>query len=181
MTDSKSCEKCGNSFRPSAHDVKRGFGKFCSRSCARQVERRTPDQAFWARVSKTETCWFWTGAKLPRGYGNFAARGSRIYAHRHSYEIHIGLVPEGQFVLHRCDEPSCVNPEHLFLGTHNDNMKDMRVKKRGTPWKKLDEESVREIRHLALTTSLAALAARFSVSAVAIGKVVSRKSWKHVP
>ena len=160
-------------------DVRRGLGKFCSRACQASRERRSPEEAFWLRVNKTETCWMWTGAKIPRGYGNFLCQRKRVYAHRYSYEIHIGPITEGLFVLHRCDQPACVNPEHLFLGTHLDNMRDMRIKGRA-PSTKLSAEDVLQIRELSKTLTPAEIAMRFTVSDTAIRKILTRRSWDHI-
>jgi len=75
---------------------------------------------------KPETgCWLWTAACNPDGYGNFYINGSTIGAHRVSYEIHIGEIPRGIHVLHTCDVTNCVQPGHLYLGTHAYNMADM--------------------------------------------------------
>ena len=91
------------------------------------------EQRFWKKVSKTDTCWFWTGKKRPNGYGCIqeAGKGSKtLSSHRVSYEIHNGKIPDGLVVMHSCDNPSCVNPEHLSLGTHRENNADMIAKGR---------------------------------------------------
>lgn len=84
-------------------------------------------------VDASTGCWKWAGSTVNGGYGMInAGRGAgNILAHRASYAIHVGEIPDGMLVLHRCDNPSCVNPKHLFLGDHNDNMKDMARKGRG--------------------------------------------------
>jgi hypothetical protein len=84
---------------------------------------------FWSYVFKTEECWLWLGAKN-QGYGVLSLRGKFIYAHRFSYEIQRGIIPEGLYVLHHCDVRACIRPDHLFLGTHLDNLRDMVAKKR---------------------------------------------------
>lgn len=87
---------------------------------------------FWARVDTTGDCWTWTGRLNEHGYGQtpFTSAGTRK-AHRVSWMIHNGAIADGLCVCHRCDTPSCVNPAHLFLGTHLDNMRDMASKGRG--------------------------------------------------
>ena len=82
-------------------------------------------QRFWEKVQKKSGgCWTWLGAKNNQGYGNFNVGGKFERAHRIAYCLSIGEVPAGLFVLHHCDNPSCVNPKHLFLGTQKDNMQD---------------------------------------------------------
>ena len=86
---------------------------------------------FWLKVDKTEDCWLWTLWKNDKGYGKYAPYGGEIrLAHRYAYELTFDAIPDGLFVLHRCDTPACVRPDHLFLGTHRDNMDDMVAKGR---------------------------------------------------
>ena len=78
-------------------------------------------------------CWEWRASKVTSGYGQIKGQapfGKRLKAHRVSYEIHKGPIPDGMFVMHTCDNPGCVNPDHLRAGTHSDNMRDMASKKR---------------------------------------------------
>jgi hypothetical protein len=79
---------------------------------------------FWTRVYKTDTCWFWIGTLSKRGYGWFGIRKQPMAAHRVSWIAHFGEIPDGLEVLHKCDTPQCVNPEHLEIGTHAKNIKD---------------------------------------------------------
>ena len=96
---------------------------------ANQYTTRWPDR-FWSKVDKTHGCWNWTGYRDDSGYGVVRFGGSARRSHRVSYEIHFGEFDKELKVLHRCDNPSCVNPDHLFLGTHAANMVDMVEKKR---------------------------------------------------
>ncbi len=75
-------------------------------------------------------CWLWSGTVLTNGYAQFWASGKGLYAHRFAYERHIGEIPAGLFVCHHCDTPLCVNPSHLFVGTHTENMRDSVAKGR---------------------------------------------------
>lgn len=88
-------------------------------------------EEFWKRVDKTDYCWNWVGSKR-RGYGRFMFRDKIIGTHRISYIIHKGEIPKGMLICHKCDNPSCVNPDHLFLGTHKDNAHDCVIK--GRKW-----------------------------------------------
>lgn len=86
---------------------------------------------FWSHVDKTDGCWLWTGAdKGALGHGRFYVKGKRTKVHRFSWELANGPIPPGLFVLHRCDNGACVRPDHLFLGTQADNIRDMDSKGR---------------------------------------------------
>jgi hypothetical protein len=85
-------------------------------------------KTFHAKIKSLGNCWLWSGPTNDCGYGICKILGCPYYAHRLSYEIHIGTIPQGLLVCHRCDTPNCVNPEHLFLGTQKDNMHDAKLK-----------------------------------------------------
>lgn len=162
---------------------------------------------FWAKVEKSGpvpchvpelgACWVWTGALDPQGYGRF--RPVRR-AHRASWIIATGEDPGKLCVLHRCDNPRCVRPEHLFLGTRTDNARDRESKRRSLvgealPHAKLTPEIVRAMRARYVKTlsgfgygskgavqpdGLSAIAAAFGVSRATVHLAVTRRTWRHV-
>ncbi len=98
-------------------------------------------------------CWLWFGYTKPTGYGTISVNRKMLRSHRFSWMLHRGEIPNGLHVLHTCDTPSCVNPDHLFLGTHTENIKDRDRKRRNTrgvthPKAKLSEDDVRELRKM---------------------------------
>ena len=111
------------------------------------------EEVFLKHVFKSETCWLWTGTKFSDGRGMFhiPRTGHSICAHRQSWIIYRGEIPKGKLVCHKCDVGHCVNPDHLFLGTSQDNTNDMLQKRRGNAWghrQKLVPETVLQIREL---------------------------------
>lgn len=123
------CGGCGRRFLP---DNTRK--KFCDHACYSASLRVGIQDRFWSKVNKTSGCWLWTAGTI-RGYGQFnlgrvAGKSRTAYAHRVSWELAHGPVAGDLSVLHRCDVPLCVNPEHLFLGTQQDNLADARQKGR---------------------------------------------------
>ena len=142
---------------------------------------------FWNKVNKTDTCWLFTGYKNKKGYGKFKVN-KQILAHRFSYELHYGPIPKGMYVCHKCDNPPCIRPDHLFLGTQKDNMDDMLLKGRNNPKfgednaaSKLTDANVRFIRSYPIYRgSQTELAKQFNVSQELISKIVNNKNWKHI-
>lgn len=148
---------------------------------------------FWPRVEKTESCWLWTASRNAMGYGQFRVgsktdRSSRCaLAHRVAWELVNGAVPAGLCVLHRCDNPRCVNPAHLFLGTRTDNSRDKVAKGRQrsgrlpgerNPAAKLTAESVAAVRARASRgESGVALAREFGVSPTTVSRVIRGVRW----
>lgn len=162
---------------------------------------------FWTNVNKDGhthptygQCWVWIGCKTPKGYGLFKL-GTEITTHRVSWTVHNGRIPDGLCVLHRCDNTSCVNPKHLFLGTQLDNIADMVSKSRqakGVKHKsktkpetvakgeshgraRLTNESIHEIRRLSRQgATQAKIALFFGVTQKTISKIINHKQWKHI-
>ncbi len=146
----------------------------------------TTEERFWSKVkngSESE-CWPWTAAFQTRyKYGVFNYRGKIVRAHRLSFFFTHGEIPEGMFVCHRCDNPCCVNPSHLFLGTHQENMNDQASKGRrpigeSDAKAKLTAKQVLEIR--ASKEPKLILARRYGVSDALIYKIVKRQVWSHL-
>lgn len=131
----------------------------------------------------TETgCWIWTEYNN-RGYGKIAWNGKIYSAHRLSYEYFVGIIAEDKCMLHKCDVPSCVNPNHLFLGTHQDNMQDKLMKERQARGEKqrlakLNEQQVRDIRSSGIDNAI--LGKKYGVLTSTIWAIKARKTWKHV-
>jgi hypothetical protein len=144
-----------------------------------KFKKREPDE-----------CWEWTGAKHPSGYGSIWFKGQSTGAHRVSWIIHKGPIPDNLFVCHHCDNPPCVNPKHLFLGTNQDNLKDAAKKNRlkypkGTfasdethQRSKLSNEQVRIIRSGKFRNNF--LAKKFNVTHFTISRAKNRKTYKDV-
>ena len=132
-------------------------------------------------------CWLWIGAMGVRGYGSVKRGGRKFRAHRVSFEDYCGPIPAGMFVCHKCDVPSCVNPAHLFLGTHADNMDDMNRKGRGRSRGLPGERNGRAVLTPSVvcairtdTGSLSVLARKYGVSDTTIGDIKARRTWGHV-
>ncbi len=140
-------------------------------------------ERFWSKVDKRgpSECWPWTASRLAAGYGRFRVGQRHGLAHRAAWEIHYGKIDGGLWVLHRCDNPACVNPAHLFLGTHSDNQIDAARKGRKGS-QRLTMDDVREMRrrYEAGGISHRALAAEYGVSHVRSVLIVNRKKWAHV-
>lgn len=155
----------------------------------------TDIQRFWDYVLKTADCWYWFGYRFPTtGYGGLRVgskkTGTRrmVLTHRLSYELHRGPIPDGLLACHTCDNPACCRPDHLFLGTHLDNVQDMdrkgrRVRKGSpgalNPRAVLDPDKAREIfdRYIAGGIGHVALAREYSVSRTTIWRVVHSNHW----
>ena len=157
-----------------------------------KVEKR-----FWSKVDKGSSsvyynrtrCWGWTAGRTTREYGAFWMRNIMQKAHRISYEIKHGLIPKGMNICHHCDNPPCVRPDHLFLGTQNDNLKDADSKGRLNKGKnspkgskhsqaKLIEAQIIPI--LKDTRTHRKIAEDYNVDRTTVSLIKQRKTWKHV-
>lgn len=150
-------------------------------------------QRFWPKVAKGDPaeCWIWNGARVRKGYGKIKAVApdkATLSAHRVAYEFAVGPIPSGMMVCHRCDNPPCVNPDHLFVGTATDNRADQQRKGRFNPGDRfgakgsnarLTEDQVREIRR-SPQLGHEVFSARFGVTPNTIRNVIRGKSWPGV-
>ena len=161
---------------------------------------RLESDRFWSKVDKSGPvpehmphlgpCWVWVASKATDGYGHVRHNRKFCPAHRVAFEFAVGPIPTGMLVCHHCDNKSCCNPAHLFLGTAEDNMRDMERKGRavrnhlrGTSngAAKLTEDQVRQIRKLYVSRKNSAQLARvFSVDRRTVLRVVARQVWGHV-
>lgn len=152
---------------------------------------RQPSERFWPKVNKNgpNGCWEWTGAVVRVGYGSLLIHGEygpAVRAHRFSFELNVGPIPKGLLVCHKCDNRKCVNPSHLFLGTHKDNTQDMMQKGRGPTCErqgmaKLNRLKVIEIKQdVSSGLSQRQTAFKHHVSAQTVCNIVHNKSWKGV-
>ena len=149
--------------------------------------RQNIAERFWNKVTITDGCWLWTAHRDKDGYGAFKLpSGQHVRAHRMAFELDVGMIPEGTFVLHRCDNPPCCNPDHLFIGTSRDNIVDMVTKQRQARGEqdgnaKLTVRQVRAIRRgAAAGRTYAELAPRFGVDRSTVGRVVNGDTWVHL-
>ncbi len=202
------CEHCGKSFLAKQSEIDKGRGRFCGNDCYHTASRVPIADRFWSHVNKDGPipehrpdlgpCWIWLGG-VNNGYGaaNYG-KGKPVYAHRLSWELHFGPIPDGLRVLHHCDNRACVNAPngHLFLGTLQDNSDDMIAKGRHAMQQhperalkgsqnsnaKLTEKDVLVIRtrYAAGGITQPALAVEYGVSAPVITNIINRKSWRHI-
>jgi hypothetical protein len=168
-----SCPRCGKTFR----------GGLGSHVWACPV---TPEEIFWARVDKNgpNGCWLYTFGKDKWGYGDLRYKGKHIQAHRLAWKLLRGD-PGKLDCLHTCHNPTCCNPDHLYLGTDLDNTRDRVAIGRQHVEAKLTPEEVQEIRakywYESGRSNVVALATKYGVKPVTIVAIISGRSWKHLP
>lgn len=146
-----------------------------------------------SKIKKTDSCWFWIGSTYRAGYGHFRRKINNKWqmekAHRFSYEIYYGVTRnsmKGLFVCHTCDNPSCVNPDHLFLGTNKDNVNDMVRKKRHSfgrdknhSWLSFDlAERIRETKRQNPSLTCEELGIKFETSKQQVSRILTNQIWK---
>jgi hypothetical protein len=139
---------------------------------------------FWSGTNRPslDSCWLWTRSVGSHGYGQVTFRGKPATAHRVSWEIHNGPVPDGLDVLHRCDVRRCCNPAHLFVGTARDNMRDMHSKGRANNPHKLSEDDVLNMRTVyAFGGRIVDLAAAYGVTPATASEAIKGTTWKGLP
>jgi hypothetical protein len=196
------CMVCGKpvcrfaSLRPTEKQKLRVDPRFCTAKC----KLVGVNIRFWDGVNKDGPehptlgkCWVITTRFKEGGYGYISVNNKRMLCHRFSYKLAFGSIPEGLDVLHRCDNPSCVNPAHLFAGTHKENMDDRDRKGRLGVEKRLGEncgaavlteDQVREIRAVyrkgVIGRGTYVLARKYGVSASSIYAIVTGEHWRHV-
>ena len=184
--ETRVCLFCQRTFEVQLSRLARGCGKYCSRSCWLEVKSRRVEQRFWSMVNKTDSCWVWLGRPMKQGYGRLRVAGYTIKAHRFSYELANGPIPDGLLVCHSCDNRSCVRPDHLFVGTNDDNMADMARKGRSAQGERntkarLEAGDVRSIRlRVKAGEKQARLAIEYGVARGTINHIVAGRTWGHV-
>ena len=148
---------------------------------------KTLEERFWFKVNKTDYCWEWVGGKNSSGYGTIYNEKT-VLVHRLSWQIHFGDIIEGLCVCHSCDNKKCVNPDHLFLGTQQDNMNDM-VEKGGNNspkgekngMHKLSESDIHIIKYMLGEGSTQSNVAKlFGVSQPVISNINLQKAWRDI-
>lgn len=188
------CAQCGNNFTVAPNKTKSGR-RYCSAPCSHAHSRgrskiTDPESHFWSRVEKTDSCWLWLGSKAHTGHGTVRWQGRSIGAYRVAWMLTNGPIPDGLSVCHNCpggDNPACVRPDHLFLGTQSDNTVDAWRKNRISRGEnrrnsKLTESDVRAIRVKSRVNEMSQrqLAREFGVSSNVIRAILLGRTWKHV-
>ena len=170
------CDNCGVLFNKKTAEIKRTSFNFCSKKCTGEFRQKKTVERFYTKAAPNGDCLEWTGALNNQGYGIQKFKGKAQLAHRVAYQISVGDI-KNMNVLHRCDNPKCINPAHLFLGSHIDNMRDMI--RNGRKWSKLTFDDVVEIRSSSLKNS--ELSRKYSVSERTIRYAKHSSHWQPLP
>lgn len=181
---------CGNSKIVSGGNLHGGNVRSCG--CLRREKPQSSiitEEIFWTRVEKAAGCWSWIGALDKCGYGKVSFMDEQL-AHRASWRLHFGPIAPGMLVCHHCDNPKCVNPAHLFLGTQVDNMRDMRIKHRRKgrgigeangravlTWEKVNAIRAEYRRGTKGNSSQPGLSRKYGISQTMIGLIVNGRAW----
>lgn len=188
--------KCKKIFLVNPNELLRNHGKYCSVPCRALAKSISPEERFWSKVHITNSCWIWLGSKHKRGYGLFTISFNpsiSCVAHRYAWELILGPIPQGLFLCHNCpegDNPSCVNPAHLFLGTQKDNIQDASKKGRlrgrtvvrgeEHPMSKLTKEQVIQILASIGIRKAVDVAKENHCSPSLVSKIWNKQLWKHL-
>lgn len=185
------CVECGESLQIESWQMRRGRGKFCSIPCRQasmlrkswEARRARFEKEFWAKVDQSARpsgCWPFLGSNRRGGYGRLIMYGKYHLAHRVSYRLAIGEIPDGLLVCHRCDNPPCCNPQHLFLGDHLANMRDRDAKGRASLHRaKITANDAARIKgRLAAGELGITLAKEFCISQTAISRIKVGRTWQ---
>lgn len=194
------CERCGAPVTRYQSQVALGRGRFCSKTCANVSRDKRPlSERFWEKVDKNGPvvrpdlgpCWIWTDGTGDRGYGRFGIwqHGKTVVhaAHRVAFELEVRPLEQDECALHRCDNPPCVRPDHLFAGTVLDNNADMKQKKRHAFGEKnghaqLTAEQVIDARsrYIFRKVTFVQLGNEYGVRPQAVRAAVNGKTWRHL-
>lgn len=184
------CLQCGKTTRKKAYQLRDGTAKYCSRPCQYAYHRTDPVTRFWNHVVKQgdDECWDWSGSGNQFGHGMFnISHTERMYAHRYSWQLVHGVIPEGMWLLHLCDRPQCCNPKHLVLGDHRLNTlhavdRDRVAKGEHNGGAKLSVDDIAAIRERYAKGGIAAkqLGRQFGIGESQTLRIIHRQSWKHV-
>ena len=195
------CQNCNIEFKKHKSSINRSNNHYCSQTCFTQGRNKqffikkfvkiTPFERFFSKISfenHSNKCWIWTGSKDKAGYGLLRMGKKFIKSHRYAYQLYNGNFDNKLFVCHKCDNPSCNNPEHLFLGTAKENNLDRVNKNRNANQKGsnqtsaiLNEKLVLEIRDKLKNGYLAKyLAIDYGVHKTTIADIKHRRTWSHI-
>lgn len=202
---SLTCTFCGTVYSIKRSQFLRGNARFCSRVCKEANQKRqtilSAEDRFWANVIKSDApngCWLWIATAATGKHGTFYVGGGKVQASHFAWESANGRpVPEGLWVLHHCDNPPCVRPDHLYVGTHLDNVRDAVERDRYAIGNALHHDTrsrgerhgtakLREVDVLAIRAkrtagaSLSQLAAEFGISKSQVHRITHSESWQHL-